>query len=305
MVGELLAGTSPSFRRRLSARRLPPLTAVVVFAPIRCEVRAVLVGPIFRASIARLFRTCRKFILKGARTMHDTTQYSAASSWVGIFATIWFEREATQVDDDRRAAESQRRRRQWGRRRQETPGGTADNLGDIERNPQESARPHAFTGAWRRPLTASESYPRRAAGNSAQPLEVAGSDDRQLLVSVPVDRSTGSSARVDLFPIPHEPLGSVPDDLAASPVNAPQRLEALTRSLRLRLLALPGPLDLGHRSIAYRGRLVRALTEAELAMDRLTDGSYGLCANCASPISYNTLAGKPWTGRCAHCALDL
>lgn len=236
--------------------------------------------------------------------MHDTTQYSAASSWVGIFATIWFAREEPQIDDDRRPAESQRRRRRWGRRRQEAPDGGAGNLESVVHKPREIARRHAFTGAWRRPLTLPESR-QRPARAVVESLDVAGTHLRPFSAPIPVDRKAASLAHVDLFPVPHESLGSVPDDLAASPVDAPQRLEALTRSLRLRLLALPGPLALGHRSIAYRGRLERALADAELAVARLTDGTYGQCANCAAPIRYNTLASKPWTGKCAHCALDL
>jgi len=236
--------------------------------------------------------------------VQDTTQYYAASSWVGIFATIWFAREKPQINEDRRPAESQRRRPLWGRRRQEASDGGAGNLGIVLHQPRHIVRPHAFTGAWRRPLTKQES-PHRPAKAVVESPDVAGTQLRPISTAVPVDRKADSSAHVDLFPMPPESLDSVPDNLTASPVDAPQRLEDLTRSLRLRLLALPAPLELGHRSIAYRGRLERALADAELAVTRLADGTFGQCANCASPIPYNTLAGKPWTERCAHCALDL
>ena len=43
------------------------------------------------------------------------------------------------------------------------------------------------------------------------------------------------------------------------------------------------------------------LREVEAAMDRLRDGTYGMCADCGAAIGYARLRVTPETRRCALC----
>lgn len=43
------------------------------------------------------------------------------------------------------------------------------------------------------------------------------------------------------------------------------------------------------------------LCEVEAAMDRMRDGTYGICADCGTEISYARLRVTPETRRCALC----
>lgn len=43
------------------------------------------------------------------------------------------------------------------------------------------------------------------------------------------------------------------------------------------------------------------LREVEAAMDRIRDGSYGICVDCGAGISYARLRVAPETRRCALC----
>jgi RNA polymerase-binding transcription factor len=46
--------------------------------------------------------------------------------------------------------------------------------------------------------------------------------------------------------------------------------------------------------------------EARAALQRMREGTYGICVECEEPISAKRLAAVPWTPLCIHCqqALD-
>ena len=46
------------------------------------------------------------------------------------------------------------------------------------------------------------------------------------------------------------------------------------------------------------GRLLRAIEEA---LDRIRQGTYGVCATCNEPISKARLEAVPWTHLCREC----
>lgn len=48
--------------------------------------------------------------------------------------------------------------------------------------------------------------------------------------------------------------------------------------------------------------LREALTEVEAALQRIADGSYGVCEVCGNPISPARLEAMPATRRCISCA---
>jgi DnaK suppressor protein len=47
-----------------------------------------------------------------------------------------------------------------------------------------------------------------------------------------------------------------------------------------------------------RGRLA----DVDLALTRITDGSYGICEHCGRPIAAERLAARPAAGTCIRCA---
>ena len=52
-------------------------------------------------------------------------------------------------------------------------------------------------------------------------------------------------------------------------------------------------------TIRYDQRLA-----AQRALDRMREGSYGLCQDCGEPIGARRLAAVPWTGRCVRCQVE-
>ena len=50
----------------------------------------------------------------------------------------------------------------------------------------------------------------------------------------------------------------------------------------------------------------RALLERDAvdrALDRLRQGSFGLCAECGEPLSFLRLESKPWADMCEECEI--
>jgi RNA polymerase-binding protein DksA len=56
--------------------------------------------------------------------------------------------------------------------------------------------------------------------------------------------------------------------------------------------------DLDHADV---GRDVAELRDLEAARTRLTDGSYGICADCGGDIGYERLKANPAALRCIAC----
>jgi DnaK suppressor protein len=53
---------------------------------------------------------------------------------------------------------------------------------------------------------------------------------------------------------------------------------------------------------ALAGRAREQLSEIEMAMRRLADGSYGRCRRCGQPIGAARLAARPAAASCIGCA---
>ena len=56
--------------------------------------------------------------------------------------------------------------------------------------------------------------------------------------------------------------------------------------------------ELATHNLDRNAKLVR---EILAAMDRVKDGSYGLCLHCEEEISQKRLAAIPWADLCIHC----
>jgi len=52
-------------------------------------------------------------------------------------------------------------------------------------------------------------------------------------------------------------------------------------------------------AIRHRERLA-----AQVALDRMHAGSYGLCQECGEPIGAKRLAAVPWANRCVRCQAE-
>ncbi|HLU77236.1 MAG TPA: TraR/DksA family transcriptional regulator [Burkholderiales bacterium] len=58
---------------------------------------------------------------------------------------------------------------------------------------------------------------------------------------------------------------------------------------------------LTHTSLAESQRDVQELQEIEAALARITDGSFGVCAQCGKEIEAARLQAHPTALRCIHC----
>lgn len=95
------------------------------------------------------------------------------------------------------------------------------------------------------------------------------------------------------------------DGTVALPIDAADRLERIIRGTRDQLREVPDPGVTRHRAVALRVQLERRLQASLCAQQRLAAGTYGVCVDCAAPVSLTLLLRQPWTPRCIHCALDI
>ena len=56
------------------------------------------------------------------------------------------------------------------------------------------------------------------------------------------------------------------------------------------------------RDLALRDRSRAELGRVEAALQRLDDGTYGMCASCGNPIAPERLEAIPWAPLCIDCA---
>ena len=56
--------------------------------------------------------------------------------------------------------------------------------------------------------------------------------------------------------------------------------------------------EMASRRLNQNTSLVR---ELRAALDRVEEGSYGLCIDCDDPIAARRLAAAPWAARCLRC----
>ena len=56
------------------------------------------------------------------------------------------------------------------------------------------------------------------------------------------------------------------------------------------------------RVAGLRGDATAQLAAVDAALERLRDGSYGVCVSCGKRIPVGRLRVRPWTERCVECA---
>jgi RNA polymerase-binding protein DksA len=54
--------------------------------------------------------------------------------------------------------------------------------------------------------------------------------------------------------------------------------------------------------IALESAARKKLAEVDAALQRIANGTYGICANCGKPISIDRLRAVPWTTLCLDCS---
>jgi RNA polymerase-binding protein DksA len=55
------------------------------------------------------------------------------------------------------------------------------------------------------------------------------------------------------------------------------------------------------RDIALRERSTRQLEAVDAALERLDDGTFGVCRSCGRPIAEARLEARPWAALCIDC----
>lgn len=208
------------------------------------------------------------------------------SSWVGLFAQIWFARDAHRIEETGRRKRAQQHKQGAGA------------------HPSERTSWKRWASRDETPRICTVPSNRRVAEEHSN-ADVADVPDGVDGVDGPRDATESGWERVDLFSARPDRTGSRFDQTLALPIDAPNALDATIRTLGLRLRALPKLVDLGRRSAPYRLQLERTLAEAIRARARLKDGSYGECTVCSSPISLTLLTEKPWSSACIHCSVDI
>lgn len=113
-----------------------------------------------------------------------------------------------------------------------------------------------------------------------------------------------------------DPLGE--EDLAAyTSVLEEVRLELESRAALVRDGAdVPtGGISFGQRDgggnsiaiqrfedVAIHGQAVQQLTDVDLAIERLAEGTFGICPGCGRQIAIDRLNVLPWAATCVACA---
>lgn len=107
-----------------------------------------------------------------------------------------------------------------------------------------------------------------------------------------------------IFP---ENLHTVRQTLEAERAAALEQIQQHETRLGTLHGAVPDHLDLAQESIA-RGRRVTLLTQAQqqlehiqAALQRVDEGTYGLCAACGEPIPPDRLEVLPYASLCVRC----
>jgi DnaK suppressor protein len=57
--------------------------------------------------------------------------------------------------------------------------------------------------------------------------------------------------------------------------------------------------------LALRERVENRIDQLEEALERLEEGTYGICSHCGRPIDVERLEALPQTDLCIHCAREL
>jgi DnaK suppressor protein len=54
--------------------------------------------------------------------------------------------------------------------------------------------------------------------------------------------------------------------------------------------------------VAQADVLTATLEDVDRALEKLDEGTYGICDRCGAPISEERLEARPWTSLCMSCA---
>lgn len=54
--------------------------------------------------------------------------------------------------------------------------------------------------------------------------------------------------------------------------------------------------------VAFHGQLMQQLALVDAAIERIEEGTYGLCTSCRKPIPEERLEVLPWAATCVPCA---
>ncbi|OFV87894.1 MAG: RNA polymerase-binding protein DksA [Acidobacteria bacterium RBG_16_68_9] len=57
-------------------------------------------------------------------------------------------------------------------------------------------------------------------------------------------------------------------------------------------------------TLRIRDRERKLLAKIDLALERISDGTYGVCEECGEPISVDRLRARPVTTRCINCKAE-
>lgn len=83
--------------------------------------------------------------------------------------------------------------------------------------------------------------------------------------------------------------------------------DTLSEDMRLETDDLPDEMDLASSeylqsfTFRLRGREKTFLQKIDLALNKIEDGSFGICEECGDPISLKRLEARPETGMCIRC----
>ena len=111
-------------------------------------------------------------------------------------------------------------------------------------------------------------------------------------------------------------VDTVPDDeLVASLVALRDELETRAAALRSGADVPSGGISFGKRvgegtniaierftDVAIHDQLMHQIAAVEAALERVADGTYGICEVCGRPIAEERLEAIPWAATCVSCA---
>lgn len=102
-------------------------------------------------------------------------------------------------------------------------------------------------------------------------------------------------------------------DQAAARAALEAERERLLAEIEETLAELPEPMTYGsqaaaatqvfdqNRAFALRERARKELALVEAALERLDQGTYGVCLDCGRPIAEGRLEALPWAASCVDC----
>ena len=81
--------------------------------------------------------------------------------------------------------------------------------------------------------------------------------------------------------------------------------EASLSNIRAQLVARRSRLERVMSDFEATTQLVGLLREVDAALERVTDGTYGICVECESPIPKERLVIMPFARLCVNCQAEI